>query len=178
MKNFIKNTKTIVFVALMCCTVFFSTTVLAQSKKVEIRAGTPIEVATTTEISSKTHPLGTVVDLKTLNPILVDGIVVIPAGSTVKGRVSQCQKSRLFGGAGSIEIEAKSITAIDGTMVPISNVTFSNTGKSNLGWAIIGTVCCLFGFLIHGTNGVIPSGTQMSGNVMANTSIMVSNVSD
>ncbi len=141
------------------------------TKEYVVRAGTPIEVATTYEITSKDHPLGTIVDLKLLNPVQVKGEVVIPAGTIVKGKVTQCKKSKIFGNPGFIAIDANTITAADGTLVPISGVTFRNDGKSRLGWSLVGTVCCLFGFLIHGAQGVIPAGTQMSGNVMANTTI-------
>lgn len=168
----------VAFAALMSCMLFTPTTSMAQAKEYVIKAGTPIEVATTANISSKSHPMGTIVDLKLLNPVMVKGEVLIPAGTIIKGKVTQCQKSKLFGGKGMIAIEANAITAIDGTLVPISGISFRNEGKSNLGWSIVGTVCCLFGFLIHGTQGTIPAGTQMSGNVMANTTITIAAVAE
>ena len=170
--NLIKKTGVAILTTLMSCMIVLPVSTSAQeTKEYLIKAGTPIEVATTTDISSKHHPTGTIVDLKLLNPVMVKGEVVIPAGTIIKGKVTQCQKSKLFGAKGMIAIEANTITAIDGTLVPISGISFRNEGKSNLGWSIVGTVCCLFGFLIHGTQGVIPAGTQMSGNVMANTTV-------
>lgn len=172
--NFIKKAEAIALAAMMSCMFILPSSASAQTTKdVMIKAGTPIEVATTNDISSKHHPVGTIVDLKLLNPVSVKNEVVIPAGTIIKGKVTQCQKSKLFGGKGSIAIEANTITAIDGTLVPISGISFRAEGKSALGWSIVGTVCCLFGFLIHGTQGVIPAGTQMSGNVMANTTVAI-----
>ena len=122
--------------------------------------------------------MGTIVDLKLLNSVQVKGETVIPAGSVVKGKVTQCKKSKLFGAPGMIAIEANTITAADGSLVPISGISFRNDGSSRLGWALVGTVCCLFGFLIHGAQGVIPAGTQMSGNVMANTTVVIENIGE
>lgn len=175
--TFIQKAEAIVLAALVSCMFFLPTSASAQtSKDVVVKSGTPLEVATTTDISSKSHPIGTIVDLKLLNPVMVKGEVVIPAGTIIKGKVTQCQKSKLFGGKGMIAIEANTITAIDGTLIPISGISFRAEGKSALGWSIVGTVCCLFGFLIHGTQGVIPAGTQMSGNVLANTTITLDSV--
>lgn len=176
--NYIKKTEAIVLVALMSRMFILPSSVFAQTKDVTIKAGTPIEVATMYEISSKTHPVGTVVDLKLLNPVSVKGEVVIPVGSIVKGRITQCQKSKIFGTPGAIAVEANTISAVDGSLVPISGITFRNTGNSRLGWSIVGTVFCLFGFLIHGSSGIIPAGTQMSGNVLANTTITIETVAE
>ena len=162
----------------MSCMFLLPNSASAQKKEVTVKAGTPIEVATMSEISSKRHPVGTIVDLKLLNPIVVKGETVVPAGTVVKGRVSRCEKSKLFGGKGMISIDANTITAVDGSLIPISGITYIQEGKSNLGWAIAGTVLCLFGWLIHGTQGVIPAGTQMSGNVMANTTITIDTGAD
>lgn len=171
--NSIKKAKTIVLAVLTGCMFIHPSFASAQStsKEVTIKAGTPITVATTSKISSKHHPQGTIVDLKLLNPVMVKNEVVIPVGTIIKGRVTNCHKSKMFGGAGMIAIEANTVTAIDGTLVPISGISFRDEGKSALGWSIVGTICCFFGFLIHGTQGVIPAGTQMDGNVMANTTI-------
>lgn len=172
--NSIKKVSTLALGALLCCMLLLPDSASAQKKKeVVIKAGTPVEVITATEISSKTHPLGTIVDLKVVEPVRVDTEVVIPEGSAVKGKVTQCQKSKLFGGKGIIAIEASTLIAVDGTPVPVSGLTFYNEGKSNLGFSIVGTVCCLFGFLIHGTQGVIPADTRLSGNVISNTTIQL-----
>lgn len=172
--NYIKKASTLAISTLLCCMLLLPTSASAQKKKeVVIKAGTPVEVVTTTEISSKRHPLGTIIDLRVVEPVIVSNEVVIPEGSAVKGKVTQSQKSKLFGGKGIIAIEASTLTAVDGTPVPVSGLTFYNEGKSNLGWSIVGTVCCLFGFLIHGTQGVIPADTRLSGNVISNTTILL-----
>lgn len=146
-----------------------------QSKEIVIKAGTPIEATTVFEINSKKHPIGTTVDLKLLNQVMVKGQVVIPAGSTIKGRVTQCQKHSVFGKPGYIAIDANTINAVDGTPVPISGLSMRNEGKGRLGWAVITGLTCLplVGFLIPGQNGIIPAGSQLSGNVMANTTITI-----
>lgn len=147
----------------------------AQTKEIVVKAGTPIEATTLYEINSKTHPVGTTIELKLLNQVQVKGQVVIPSGSTIKGRVTQSQKHSVLGKPGYIAIEASSINAADGTPVPVTGLSFRNEGKSRLGWALVTGTTCLFGFglLIPGQQGIIPAGTQLSGNIMANTTISI-----
>lgn len=147
----------------------------AQTKEIVVKAGTPIEATTLYEINSKTHPVGTTIELKLLNQVTVKGQVVIPAGSTIKGRVTQSKKHSILGQSGSIAIDATSINAADGTPVPVTGLTLRNEGKGRLGWALVTGFTCLplFGFLIPGQQGIIPAGSQLSGNVMANTTIAI-----
>ena len=151
------------------------TSAFAQTKEISIKAGTPVEATTTYEINSKKNPMGSTIELKTVNPIMVKGVVVVPAGAIIKGRVTQCKKHSIFGAAGNIAIEANSVIAIDGTPVPISGLTMSNEGKSRLGWAIVTGISCLplLGFLIPGQQGKIPAGAQLSGYVMTNTTVTI-----
>ena len=171
------KTKTKVFAVAWAMWFFCFTfpSVNAQTKEIVIKAGTPIEATTLYEISSKTHPVGTTVELKLLNQVSVKGQVVIPAGSTIKGRVTQSKKHSIFGQSGSIAIEATSVTGVDGTLVPVTGLTLRNEGKGRLGWALVTGFTCLplFGFLIPGQQGIIPAGSQLSGNVMANTTITI-----
>lgn len=50
----------------------------------------------------------------------------------------------LFGKAGEVSVQVKSVNAVDGTKVMLSGSNISDTGKSKLGAAIILTICCLF----------------------------------
>lgn len=146
----------------------------AQTKEIVVKAGTPIEATTLYEINSKTHPVGTTIELKLLNQVTVKGQVVIPAGSTIKGRVTQSKKHSVLGKPGYIAIEASSINAADGTPVPVTGLSFRNEGNSRLGWALVtGCLFVGFGLLIPGQQGIIPAGTQLSGNIMANTTISI-----
>lgn len=169
--------KSIAIALMMACFSASSLSATAQTKEIVIKAGTPIEATTMYEINSKTHPQGSVIELKLLNQVMVKGQVIIPAGSTIKGRVTQCKKHSILGQPGSIAIEATSINAADGTPVPISGIMMRNEGKGRLGWALVTGFTCLplVGFLIPGQQGIIPAGSQLSGNIMANTTISIDN---
>ena len=174
-KNFKTSFKAITVAVMMGLLCVSHSMAQTQNKEIVIKAGTPIEATTVFEINSKTHPIGTMVDLKLLNQVMVKGQVVIPAGATIKGRVTQCQKHSVFGKPGYIVIDASTINAADGTPVPISGLSMRNEGKSRLGWAVVTGLTCLpiVGFLIPGQQGIIPAGSQLSGNVMSNTTITV-----
>lgn len=175
----LSKTKTKAFIAALLMGYLFvspsSATAQNKTKEIVIKAGTPIEATTLYEINSKTHPIGTTVELKLLNQVMVKGQVVIPAGSTIKGRITQCKKHAILGQPGNIAFDATTINAADGTVVPVSGLSMRNEGKGRLGWALVTGFTCLplVGFLIPGQQGIIPAGSQLSGNVMANTTITV-----
>lgn len=173
--NFKHKVGVIVLTILMSSSFFHSNFASAQTNEFVVKAGTPIEATTTYEINSGKNPQGSPIELRTVNPIMVKGVVVIPAGAIIKGRVTQCKKHAIFGGSGNITIEANSVMAVDGTPIPISGLSMSNEGKSRVGWAIITGVSCLplVGFLIPGQQGKIPAGSQLSGYVMSNTAITI-----
>lgn len=90
-----------------------------------------------------------------------------------KGQVMSVEPNGLFGKAGEVSVQVKSVNAVDGTKVMLSGSNISDTGKSKLGAAIILTICCLFGFLIHGGDGEIPAGTHFDAMVASNVDLAV-----
>ena len=156
---------TVAFIALIC-----SSSLYAQNKVV-LKAGTPINLETITQVTSKRASLGTVVDFKVMNDVRVGNTVVIPAGTIAKGQVSSVNRASALGNGGEITIALNYINAIDGAMIPVSGGTTSVIGKDKKGLAIVCGLCTLVGFLIEGKEAEIPAGTQIHPVVMTNTDI-------
>lgn len=142
-------------------------------KQVILKGGTPVVFATLNDLSSKDVQTGNLVDLQVVSNVVVDGEVVIPAGTIAKGQVSKAIKSSALGKGGELTIIINSINAVDGSLIPLSGATLSAAGKDRVALSIICGICTLFGFLIHGSQAEIPIGSQVQASVMNNTSITI-----
>lgn len=138
---------------------------------VKIKAGTPIALELTDNISSSTAHEGQVVNFKVKTDVKQDGKVVIAAGATAMGQVVSSRSKSLMGIAGELEIVVKQVTAVDGSVVNVSSSSMTAEGNTRMAGAIVLTVFCLFGFLIHGKDVTIAAGTPISATVSSTTEI-------
>lgn len=159
-------------VALLVCAVLFMSFTLP-AETVIIKSGTVIPMELMTTLSSKTARTGQMVDFRVTNDVKVNGKVVIAAGSIAQGQVVRSQKNGLMGKEGELEISVKTIRAVDGTIVYLSNNSLTDEGNGKLAISIVFTVLCLFGFLIKGGNAEIPAGAQVQAFVGADTEIQL-----
>lgn len=166
----LKFTSTKAFAALIAlvATCVFAPFTSAQ-KKVTLKAGTPVILATIETVSSKTTVSGNTVDFKVVTDVIVDGNVVIPAGTIAKGQASNVSRASAIGKGGEITVGINNINALDGTLVPLSGANISASGKNKVGLAIVCGICTLFGFLIPGSQAELPAGSQTQAVVMSNT---------
>lgn len=166
----LKFTSTKAFAALIAlvATCVFAPFTSAQ-KKVTLKAGPPVILATVETVSSKTTVSGNTVDFKVVTDVIVDGNVVIPAGTIAKGQASNVSKASAIGKGGEITVGINNINALDGTLVPLSGANISASGKNKVGLAIVCGICTLFGFLIPGSQAELPAGSQTQAVVMSNT---------
>lgn len=168
----LKFTSTKAFAALIAlvATCVFAPFTSAQ-KKVTLKAGTPVILATVETVSSKTTVSGNTIDFKVVTDVIVDGNVVIPAGTIAKGQASNVSKASAIGKGGEITVGINNINALDGTLVPLSGANISASGKNKVGLAIVCGICTLFGFLIPGSQAELPAGSQTQAVVMSNTMV-------
>ena len=168
----LKFTSTKAFAALIAlvATCVFAPFTSAQ-KKVTLKAGTPVILATVETVSSKTTVSGNTIDFKVVTDVIVDGNVVIPAGTIAKVQASNVSKASAIGKGGEITVGINNINALDGTLVPLSGANISASGKNKVGLAIVCGICTLFGFLIPGSQAELPAGSQTQAVVMSNTMV-------
>jgi uncharacterized membrane protein len=110
---------------------------LAYAAEVMIKAGTPVPVRLIDDLSSETATAGQLVRFEATKNIMVDGIVVIKAGSEVIGEVSYCQKTGSLGKEGKINVVVRYATAVDNTRIPL-RAQLAETGdeKVALSWMV------------------------------------------
>ena len=95
-------------------------------RTVRLSAGTPVDVRTTSTISSKTHAAGTMFTASLERALVTSGgRVLAPAGSRVEGVVSSVDQGGRVKGRASLALRLVSITAADGRSVACQTGSYS-----------------------------------------------------
>ena len=111
------------------------------------------------------------VDFKTVENLIINGVVVIPAGTIGKGYVYEVQKPGGFGRKGVLRIAAHEIKTINGIKVPLMK-GLEGKGKTDGGAvAVAAAVSFLGGFLMKGSGIVYEPGTNCMVEVKADTDL-------
>ena len=114
------------------------------------------------------------VDFKTVENLIINGVVVIPAGTIGKGYVYEVQKPGGFGRKGVLRIAAHEIKTINGIKVPLMK-GLEGKGKTDGGAvAVAAAVSFLGGFLMKGSGIVYEPGTNFMVEVKADTDLQCS----
>lgn len=159
---------------LLACSIFcMSFTTVGNSNIVTLKAGTPVILELISGIQSNKAKSGQMVDFKVISDVKANGVVVIPAGSIAKGQVIDSQKNGIFGQPGELRVAIKSVTAIDGSIIPLMASEFNEEGKDKLVVSIVGGFLCLFPFLMKGGKAEMPAGTQIQATVLSSTEITI-----
>ncbi len=98
-------------------------------RNVNLPAGTSIPVRITQTLDSATTQQGQSFSGSVASDVIVDGLVAIPQGSGVSGRVSAVQEAGHFQGNSLLTIEVTSINR-RGDRIPVSTESFSKQGAS------------------------------------------------
>lgn len=140
-----------------------------------LTAGTPVALETIGVIVSEGATVGQLIDFKVRADVKVGDKVVIASGSIAKAQVSRVQAPKGLGKEGFIELQLKSVKAIDGKEVQLSsgNIYKEGQDKSTLS-IVLGIFVCILFLFMKGKNAEIPPGYQVDATVASNTTISVS----
>lgn len=155
-----------------------------QKLRVKIPNGVNIEIEAPFTVSSQDVKKGDAISFRVVNPVKVNGVVVIAPGATATGRVAQASRGGHFGRAGRLAWAMESVTAVDGTRIPLQSsgriVGDSKGAKvatqmilTAVALPLIAPVALLHGFK-RGENAILPAGKRLEvfvqGEVMVNAS--------
>lgn len=144
------------------------------TEAVILNAGTVIPLQTINPIKSDMATVGRTIDLRVTRDVKVDGKTVITAGSIAKGQVTRAQKAKGLGKAGYIELQIKSVTAVDGQEVYLTGGNINETGDDKAGLAIVlGLFVCILFLLMKGKEAEFPAGFSFDANVASTVTIQV-----
>ena len=91
-----------------------------------IPKGVVLKVELTKELSSKKSKVGDAVPLKLVENLIVNGVIVAPAGSDVKGVVTKARKAGGLGRGGKLEFTIVSVKAINGVEIPLQYTKYQH----------------------------------------------------
>jgi hypothetical protein len=103
----------------------------AKFREFVVAAGTPIEVKLTSSAASNTSHAEDAMTAELTDTVMVDGMAVIPSGSSLSGTVLRAEPSAKVKGLASLAVRFDSIRA-GGETYPVS-MTYSHTADSTKG---------------------------------------------
>jgi predicted metal-binding protein len=139
--------------------------------KVKIPNGLSVEVESPYSVSSQDVKKGEAISFRVVNPVKVDGVLVIEPGATATGRVVLAQRGGHFGRAGRLAWAMEYVTAVDGTRIPLqaagrivgdskaAKVITQTIAMGALLW-MVAPVALFHGFK-RGENAVLPAGKRL-----------------
>ena len=110
-----------------------------QPAPLTVGAGETIDVEFRQTLSSHTSQVGQPFQARVNKPVFVGEKLVIPAGATIHGRVTEAEPAKKIGGRARLALDFETLSLTNGATYPIAAIFFQ-TGKSQTGKdaAIIG----------------------------------------
>jgi hypothetical protein len=169
--------KTLALVALLTV---FSMAALAQDSipiSISIPQGTRIMARLASELDSGQVKVGDLVTMDVLEDLKIENVIAIPKGSVVMGHVAMAKGARKMGRGGNLDVTFETVTAGDGTKVPISGEADAKGKGGYGGGSLVAAGAAGFFFppaaalllLKHGHASVIPVGSILTVRVTADT---------
>lgn len=152
-----------------------------KSLKVRIPNGVTIEVEAPFTVSSQDVRKGDAISFRVVNPVKVNGVVVIAPGATATARVIQASRGGHFGKAGRLAWTMEDVSAVDGTRIPLqaggrivgdskaAKVITQTVVMGAFLW-VIAPVALFHGFK-RGENAFLPAGKRLEVLSQGETSI-------
>jgi len=153
-----------------------------QVEEVLIPAGTLVSVRFLSTLSSKSNKAGETFNFQISENVFLDNKLIIPVNSEGVGEITKAKKATLLSRPGKLEIEFKSLSALDGTSLSLilgeeaeeeNKRLYVAIGAGILGLIILSSpIGLVFGALVPGKNVKIEEGTEMFLQVKSDTSVI------
>lgn len=151
-------------------------------EEVVIPAGTLVPIRFLSTLSSKSNKAGETFRFQLSENIFLDNKLIIPVYSEGIGEITKAKKATLLSRPGKLEIEFKSLSALDGTSLSLilgeeaeeeNKRLYVAIGAGILGFIILSNpIGLVFGALIPGKNVKIEEGTEIFLQVKDDTTVI------
>lgn len=138
-----------------------------------IPKGTKLQIELTKELSSKKAKVGDSVPLKLVQNLIINDVVVIPAGSEVRGVVTKARKAGGLGRGGKLEFTIVSVNTINGVEVPLQYTKGEHGAGDGGAVAVVAFVSIVGGIFMKGKNVVYNEGLRFDAAVTADVDLNV-----
>ncbi len=105
---------------------------LACAEKFSIPSGTTLHSRLTQTISTRLNFQGDAFTTRVSEPLVINGVEVVPAGSTLEGRISWMQRPGRVKGAGAMQLTVEKISLPDGRSFPLAATLISAYGAEGV----------------------------------------------
>jgi hypothetical protein len=151
----------------------------------KIPDGTPVDIEAPYTINSMEFKANDKISFRVVNPVKVNGVTIIEQGATATARIDKAKRGGHWGKAGLFVFTMQSVTAIDGSQIPLRAVQVRLRGDSKGAkvaasmvitgalMPLIAPVALLHGFK-RGKDAFIPAGKRYS--VFVDSSSAVQNL--
>jgi Caspase domain len=137
----------------------------SKQKTVRLQEGTTIRLILKDELSSKTAAVGDVVELEVNEDVVVEGWIVIKAGTPVKAEITEASKAKMLGKQGKIDFIANFTTSVDNQNIRIrSSKKFEGKNKTT-GVVAAAVIIAPVALIFKGKEAKLPKGTLFNGYV-------------
>ena len=153
-----------------------------QVEEVLIPAGTLAPIRFLSTLSSKSNKTGETFNFQIAENVFIDNKLIIPANYEGIGEITKAKKATILSRPGKLEIEFKSVSALDGTSLNLilgekaeeeNKRLYVAVGAGILGLIILSSpVGLVFGALVPGKNVKIEEGTEMFLQVESDTPVI------
>lgn len=142
---------------------------------VTIPAGTKLMGELDQQVTSneKHFQVGDIVRGRVWRNVVVDGYTVIEAGTPMMLRVSSITKRKIAGRGGDVEVQAVSVTAVDGTEIFLDGGYDKQASHRTALSASLSALVFWPAIFIRGKEAVLDPGTIFDATIPANTRITV-----
>jgi len=139
----------------------------------KIPDGTPVEIEAPYTINSMEFKAKDKISFRVVDPVKVNGLTIIEQGATATARIDKAKRGGHWGKAGLFIFTMQSVTAVDGSQIPLRNVQVRLRGDSKGAkvatamvitgalMPLIAPVALLHGFK-RGKDAFIPAGKRYS----------------
>ena len=137
---------------------------------------TPVRMRTRRNLSSADCKVNDQIDFEVLDPVVLDGLTVIPQGGIAMGKVTESEHKKSMGRAGKLNIVIESVKMTNGEKAAL-RAEKDTKGGGHVGamtGAIVATSIVFFPaaplfLFVHGKDITIPSGTEITAYVNGDT---------
>jgi hypothetical protein len=132
-----------------------------------LRVGTEVPLRLTQELTTKGKQLrvGNRFHLETSEPVIVQGINVIPVGSPAVGEITDVQNKGMWGKSGHLSARVLYVT-VNGRQIKLSGAFDDKGVAGGIGAVAVSAIVFLpAGFFMTGTSAKVPAGSIVKGFV-------------
>ena len=148
--------------------------------QVTVPANTLAKISLVTPVNAKNLKVGDTIKYQAAEDVIENGMLIFAKGAPGEGTVKKVTQARNFGRDAEVEIDFKTLLAVDGTNMDMfvgeeakkeMKTMAMAAGASIAGMIILGPVGIISAAFVHGENIDLPAGTELYIQTKADTTV-------